>query len=114
MRRLEPTHAESYPASPEEIGKFDLRRFQPEGEIRLYRPRASAIAPTGYLGRTTIVEFLVMNDELRRAVMRHAGMGELERIARDAGMQTMYEDGIRKALAGETTIEEVLRVTEDA
>ena len=114
VRRLEPTHAESYPASPEEIGKFDLRRFQPEGEIRLYRPRASAIAPTGYLGRTTIVEFLVMNDELRRAVMRHAGMGELERIARDAGMQTMYEDGIRKALAGETTIEEVLRVTEDA
>ncbi len=114
VRRLEPTHAESYPASPEEIEKFDLRRFQPEGEIRLYRPRASAIAPTGYLGRTTIVEFLVMNDELRRAVMRHAGMGELERIARDAGMQTMYEDGIRKALAGETTIEEVLRVTEDA
>ena len=114
VRRLEPTHAERYPASPEEIDKFDLRRFQPEGEIRLYRPRASAIAPTGYLGRTTIMEFLVMNDELRRAVMRHAGMGELERIARDAGMQTMYEDGIRKALAGETTIEEVLRVTEDA
>ncbi|TKS54836.1 type II secretion system protein GspE [Luteimonas yindakuii] len=114
VRRLEPTHAESYPASPEEIERFDLRRFQPAGEIRLYRPRASAIAPTGYLGRTTIMEFLVMNDELRRAVMRHAGMGELERIARDAGMQTMYEDGIRKALAGQTTIEEVLRVTEDA
>jgi general secretion pathway protein E len=114
VRRLEPTHAESYPASPEEIEKFSLRRFQPEGEIRLYRPRGSAIAPTGYLGRTTIVEFLVMNDALRRAVMRHAGMGELEQLAREAGMQTMYEDGIRKALAGHTTIEEVLRVTEDA
>ncbi|MCD9047530.1 type II secretion system ATPase GspE [Luteimonas sp. MHLX1A] len=114
VRRLEPTHAESYPASLEEIGKFDLRRFQPEGTIRLYRPRASAIAPTGYLGRTTIVEFLVMNDELRRAVMRHAGMGELEQLARESGMRTMYEDGILKALAGETTIEEVLRVTEDA
>ena len=55
-----------------------------------------------------------MNDDLRRAVMRHAGMGELEQIARDAGMRTMYEDGIVKALAGVTTIEEVLRVTEDA
>ncbi len=114
VRRLEPTHAERYPATPEEIAKFDLRRFQPEGEIFLYRPRGSAIAPTGYLGRTTIVEFLVMDDALRRAVMRHAGMGELEQIAREAGMQTMYEDGIRKALAGQTTIEEVLRVTEDA
>lgn len=114
VRRLEPTHAQRYPASPEEIARFDLRRFQPEGEIFLYRPGPSALAPTGYLGRTTIVEFLVMNDELRRAVMRHAGMGELEDLARQAGMRTMYEDGIRKALAGQTTIEEVLRVTEDA
>jgi len=114
VRRLEPTHAEKYPASPEEIDKFGLRRFQPNGEIFLYRARPSALAPTGYLGRTTIMEFLVMDDELRRAVMRHAGMGELEQLARNAGMRTMYEDGIAKAMQGETTIEEVLRVTEDA
>jgi general secretion pathway protein E len=114
VRRLEPSHAEQYEASPEEIEKFGLRRYQPEGTIHLYRPRGSAIAPTGYLGRTTIMEFLVMNDEIRRAVMRHAGMGELEQLARQAGMRTMYEDGIAKALAGVTTIEEVLRVTEDA
>ncbi len=114
VRRLEPTHAEPYEASPEEIEKFNFRRYQPEGTIYLYRPRGSAAAPTGYLGRTTIMEFLVMNDEIRRAVMRHAGMGELEQLARQAGMRTMYEDGIVKALAGVTTIEEVLRVTEDA
>ena len=114
VRRLEPSHAERYEASPEEIEKFSLRRYQPTGTIYLYRPRASALSPTGYLGRTTIMEFLVMDDALRRAVMRHAGMGELEQLAREAGMRTMYEDGIAKALAGETTIEEVLRVTEDA
>ncbi len=113
VRRLEPTHAERYPASPEEIEKFELRRLQPEGEIFLFRPRPSAIAPTGYLGRTTIMEFLVMNDALRRAVMRHAGMGEIEQLAREAGMRTMYEDGLGKALSGQTTIEEVLRVTEE-
>ena len=89
-------------------------RYQPQGDIYLYRPRGSELAPTGYLGRTTIMEFLVMDDELRRAVMRHAGMGELEQLARQAGMRTMYEDGIGKAMAGLTTIEEVLRVTEDA
>lgn len=114
VRRLEPGHAERYLASPEEIEKFGLRKYQPHGDIHLYHPRASAVAPTGYLGRTTIVEFLVMNDELRRAVMRHAGMGEIEQIARQHGMRTMYEDGIAKALRGETTIEEVLRVTEEA
>ncbi len=114
VRKLELTNAERYLASPEEIKKFNLRRYQPSGDIYLYHPRPSAIAPNGYLGRTTIMEFLVMNDELRRAVMRHAGMGEIEQIARQSGMRTMYEDGIIKALAGETTIEEVLRVTEDA
>lgn len=113
VRKLEPSHAVRYAASPEEIERFELRRFQPEGEIVLYRPAPSALAPTGYLGRTTIVEFLVMNDALRRAVMRHAGMGELEQLARESGMRTMYEDGILKALRGETTIEEVLRVTEE-
>ena len=45
------------------------------------------------------------------AVLVH---GAHARLAREAGMRTMYDDGIAKALAGETTIEEVLRVTEDA
>jgi general secretion pathway protein E len=107
-------HAEKYAASPEEIEKFGLRRHQPQGEIFLYRPRPSALSPTGYLGRTTIMELLVMDDQVRRAVMRHAGMDEIEKLARGAGMSTMYEAGIAKALRGETTIEEVLRVTEDA
>ncbi|MBD3825376.1 MULTISPECIES: type II secretion system ATPase GspE [Stenotrophomonas] len=114
VRRLEPSHALRYPASPEEIEKFGLRRLQPQGEIFLYRAQPSAAAPTGYLGRTTIMEFLVMNDELRRAVMRRAGMGEIEQIARAAGMRTMYEDGLSKALQGHTTLEEVLRVTEES
>src|SRR5690606_34636288 len=109
VRRLEPVHAERYLASAEEIEKFGLRRYQPHGDIFLYRPRPSALSPTGYLGRTTILEFLVMDDELRRAVMRHAGMGEIKWLARAAGMRTMYEDGIDKARAGETSIDEVLR-----
>jgi general secretion pathway protein E len=114
VRRLEPVHAQRYAASDEQIEKFSLRRFQPEGEIFLFKPGASEAAPTGYQGRTTIVEFLVMDDALRGAVMRKAGMGEIERIARASGMRTMYEDGLLKALRGETTLEEVLRVTEDA
>ena len=113
VRRLEPTHAERYEPSPEVIAEFGLRRFQPEGTIYLYRPKPSALAPTGYLGRGTIMEFLVMNDDLRRLVMQHAGMGEIEEAARKAGMRTMYEDGLIKAMQGVTTIEEVLRVTQE-
>jgi general secretion pathway protein E len=114
IRKLEPIHAERYVASPEQIEKFGLRRYQPQGDIFLHRARPSPLSPTGYLGRTTIMELLVMDDEVRRAVMRHAGMDEIEKLARQGGMNTMYEVGIAKALRGETTIEEVLRVTEDA
>ena len=104
------SNAEKYEASIEEIEKFGLRRFQPDGTIYLYRAKPSNLSLTGYLGRTTIMEFLVMNDALRRAVMRRDGMGEIERIAREAGMRTMYEDGLSKALSGQTTIEELSRV----
>lgn len=114
VRRLEPTHAERFEAMPEVIEEFGLRRFQAEGTIYLYRPKPSALTPTGYLGRTTIMEFLVMSDPLRRMVMQHAGMGEIEAQAQREGMRTMYEDGLVKALAGVTTIEEVLRVTQES
>ena len=114
VRRLEPVHAEKYEASIEEIEKFGLRRFQANGTIYLYRAKPSPLSLTGYLGRTTIMEFLVMNDVLRKLVMQHAGMGDIEQAARNSGMRTMYEDGLLKAMQGVTTIEEVLRVTEEA
>ncbi|MDR1076972.1 MAG: type II secretion system ATPase GspE [Xanthomonadaceae bacterium] len=112
VRRLDPANSERYLASDELIEKFDLRKYQPSGDIHLYRPRPTALSATGYLGRTTITELLVMDDNIRRAVMQHAGMDEIEKIARAAGMRTMFEDGIAKSVLGMTTIEEVLRVTE--
>ena len=114
VRRIEPTHAERYEPLPEVIEEFGLRKLQPEGTIHLWRPKPSALTPTGYLGRTTIMEFLVMTDALRRLVMQRAGMGEIELAARGEGMRTMYEDGLVKALHGMTTIEEVLRVCTEA
>jgi general secretion pathway protein E len=113
VRRLEPTHAERYEPSPEVIEEFGLRRFQPEGTIYLYRPMPSALTPTGYLGRTTIMEFLVVSEPIRRMIMKHADTNLIEEEARKLGMQTMYEDGLSKALQGITTIEEVLRVTQE-
>ena len=114
VRRIESTHSERYEPLPEVIEEFGLRKLQPEGTIYLWRPKPSALTPTGYLGRTTIMEFLVMSDTLRRLVMQRAGMGEIETAARAEGMRTMYEDGLAKALQGLTTIEEVLRVCTEA
>ncbi|MGA8277934.1 MAG: type II secretion system ATPase GspE [Rhodanobacteraceae bacterium] len=113
VRRLDAATAERYEPLPEMVKEFGLERLTKERPIRLYRPGSSAVNPSGYFGRTTIMEFLVMSEQLRRLVMQHAGMGELEQQARNEGMRTMYEDGLVKALDGTTTVEEVLRVTQE-
>jgi general secretion pathway protein E len=66
---------------------------------------------TGYRGRTVIAEVLVISDAVRRAILEHKDGKELERLAISEGMTSMKTDGLRKALAGVTTIEEVTRVT---
>ncbi|QSA99122.1 type II secretion system ATPase GspE [Methylococcus sp. EFPC2] len=114
VRRLCPHCKESYPALPEMVDELKLRRFQPQGEVRLHKPGGCELCDgTGYKGRLAILEFLVMSDDLRRLVMTHAQARQIEEQALKEGMHTMYEDGLRKAVAGLTTIEEVLRVTSD-
>jgi len=65
---------------------------------------------TGYLGRIGIYELLEVNDFVREAIMRRADAGEVKKIAVKNGMTTLLEDGFHKAVAGLTTIEEILRV----
>jgi general secretion pathway protein E len=55
-----------------------------------------------------------ITDPLRRLVMRHATSGELQEQAVADGMRTMYQDGLLKCLNGTTTLEEVLRVTQES
>ncbi|ULU23261.1 type II secretion system ATPase GspE [Dyella terrae] len=114
VRRLDPETATPYEALPEVIEQFELHKYTDERPIRLWKPGSSAANPSGYRGRRAIMEFLVMTDPLRRMVMQRADAGEIERVARSEGMRTMYEDGIAKAVAGVTTLEEVLRVTQES
>ena len=55
-----------------------------------------------------------MTDPMRRLVMQHATAGELQKQAMAEGMRTMYQDGLLKCLRGVTSVEEVLRVTQEA
>jgi len=101
-----------YPALPELADELRLHRFSDGRDITLYKPvGCEQCGGTGYRGRAAIMEFLVMSDPLRRMVLKHADAGELQAAAQKEGMDTMYEDGLCKAVAGLTTIEEVLRVT---
>ena len=68
---------------------------------------------TGYLGRTGIFELLVIDDEIKEMITKRQGSHIIKNAAIEKGMSTLREDGLRKALAGETTLEEVCRVTQD-
>lgn len=66
---------------------------------------------TGFRGRVGIFEMFTMNEELEQMVYEEASLVALRNKAREMGMRTMREDGVRKILAGVTTAEEVLHVT---
>ena len=70
-------------------------------------------AGTGYWGRICIIEMMTMTDNLRSLIMRHATAGDIRSAAIMEGSETMFENGVRKSIAGITTIEEVLRVTRE-
>jgi len=80
----------------------------------LYRPVGCEDCDgSGYRGRIAIMEFLPLSDAVRRLIVNRATMQEIHRAGAEEGMLSMYEDGMRKALAGITSVEEVLRVTRD-
>jgi general secretion pathway protein E len=114
VRRLDAEHAQAYTPSPEVIQQYQLERYCEGRTPQLYRPMPSALTPTGYFGRTTIMEFLTMTEPLRRLIMQHADELKLQAQAQADGMRTMFEDGVAKSLDGLTTIEEVLRVTQES
>jgi general secretion pathway protein E len=114
VRTLDPETREPYEVLPEVAHELGLPELDGQERYRFYRARTSVENPTGYRGRTSILELLEMSDPIRRLVMRHATSGELQDLAVSEGMRTMYEDGLIKCQKGITTLEEVLRVTQEA
>jgi len=68
---------------------------------------------TGYQGRTGIHELLVVDEAMRSAILQGLDASALHAIATRAGMHSLYEDGLRKVAAGVTSLDELLRVTQD-
>ena len=67
----------------------------------------------GYKGRIGIFEVLLMNDEVRSMALKQASTSEIRRLAVQLGMKGLREDGWRKVAAGMTTVDEVLRLTQE-
>ncbi len=69
---------------------------------------------TGYEGRVGIYELIVINDDIRRAVLNHTDDRMIAELARQSGTRSLLEDGAQKVLAGETSLAELLRVAGQA
>ena len=65
----------------------------------------------GYKGRIGIFEIFVINDDVRHMINKRSSTLLLRQRARELGMRTLREDGIRKVLAGLTSAEEVISIT---
>src|ERR1041384_4941090 len=89
-----------------------VRQYLPEGAELYQAVGCSECAHTGFRGRFGIVEILVMNPELERLIGRGATADKIAAAARANGMRSLFESGLRTVLAGTTSVEELLRVTE--
>lgn len=78
-----------------------------------YGKGCSDCGDSGYFSRMGLYEVLEINDFIREAIVRRADASEIKKIAIKNGMTTLLEDGFKKALAGLTTIEEILRVVSE-
>jgi type II secretory ATPase GspE/PulE/Tfp pilus assembly ATPase PilB-like protein len=79
---------------------------------RLYRGKGCrACNGCGYRGRLAISEFLLMEPEIQRMILEKASAADIRSAANRLGMETLAQDGWQKVEAGQTTADEVLRVT---
>ncbi len=112
-RRLCEHCKEAYTPTDIELEKLGI----PRGNLKngtLFRARGcDQCQRTGYRGRIGIYELLVITDAIREHVMKGAHAGEIKRTAAAEGLITLRDDGIRKVIDGITTVEEILRVTQE-
>ena len=86
--------------------------FEKKGSRNFYRPVGCVkCRATGYSGRSVISELLLFTPEIKALIMSRASGDEIKQLARRQGMTTLRESGVQKALAGTTSLDEVLRVT---
>jgi general secretion pathway protein E len=113
IRTLCPHCKTPYHPSAELLKSSGLGRFCTP-ESTLYEARGCVhCRDSGYLGRTGIHELLVIDETLRRAILDGRDASAINTIAASAGMLSLYDDGLRKVAAGVSTLDELLRVTQD-
>ncbi len=105
---------EAYAPVPELVEELQLDNYTSQRDITLYKASGCEhCADTGYHGRSVITELMILSEPIRRLILAHADGVKIQSTAHEEGMDTMKIDGLKKALRGITSIEEVTRVTQE-
>jgi len=116
VRRVCPHCREAYRPTAEELKEVALtpEAVARAGNPTIYRAKGcDACGGTGYRGRTGIYELLLVDDDIRQLTLKNVDSSSIKRAGVQKGMLTLLDDGARKVLAGETTLAEVLSVTQE-
>jgi general secretion pathway protein E len=111
VRVLCPKCKEAYSPDDESLANLGLDRKEC-GEAVFYRKAGcAACMNTGYRGRTAIFEILILDDAIKRIILKTSDSNQIQAEATRRGMTNLLADGAQKVREGTTTIEEVFRVT---
>jgi general secretion pathway protein E len=110
LRKICPDCKRPYKPSADELSRLDL----PPGTSRtLYRGAGcAACSQTGYRGRAGIYELMVLDDDIRRLIGSKADSTTIKQAAVAKGMVTLKQEGAERVMQGLTTLEEVMRITQ--
>lgn len=111
VRRICPKCKEPATPDPLHLRALNMTETQAEAATFMIGKGCSNCHGTGFRGRMSIVEIFSVTEEIERLIYENASTGAIRRKAREGGMRSLREDGIRKATAGLTTPEEVLSIT---
>lgn len=111
VRRLCPKCKEPHPLTDAEMRALRIDVTQAHGANTMRAKGCDNCRHLGYRGRLGIFEMFVINDDVRFMINDKASTIQLRKKARELGMRTLREDGVRKVLAGVTTAEEVIAAT---
>jgi type IV pilus assembly protein PilB len=116
VRKICTNCKEEYTPTEQQLLTLSLSPEDVRGRTLYYGKGCDYCHNTGYKGRLAIFEIMVMTDDLRELVMKHASSGVIRQEARKRGMRTLRESGLLAIYDGLTTIDEVVRETmaEDA
>jgi type II secretory ATPase GspE/PulE/Tfp pilus assembly ATPase PilB-like protein/ActR/RegA family two-component response regulator len=89
-----------------------VARFIPAGTVLYEGIGCPQCSQTGYRGRFSIMEVLTVNGDIERRIGQGATAEQIAEAARRAGMRSLWESGLRHVIAGESTLDELLRVTD--